>query len=149
MKLGLDLIIYAAKMLIFIGDVTIFIFSLLLRTIRLIPQLLSKTKNVSDTYISQLGKKLKIRRNRIVEREIYSSYIGFPRFEKSKLSKIKLPKFKLPSIKMPRVIPNIEPPHVAIPHVKLRHKKRGRKRILPIFIPKTAKFKYLVVGAFI
>lgn len=84
---------------------------------------------------------------KIIFREIVLPKIRLPKF---KLPNIKLPQPKFPSVIFPSIkTPHIEPPHVAIPHVKLRHKKRGRKRFLPIFVPNSAKFKYLVIGAFI
>ncbi len=130
MKLVQDLIIFGAKILIFIGDVTILIFSFLWKLLKILLRLPSKAKYISKFYLSHL-ENLKTRKKKIVETEIYSSSIGSPRFKKPKLG------LKFPKVKFPR-----------LPQFVFRHKKRGRKRILPIFIPKTAKFKYLVVGAF-
>ena len=65
-------------------------------------------------------------------------------------AKISIPKFKAPSFQKPEItpaIPSLTFPHLSIPNIHLRHKKRGRKRTLPIFIPKMAKFKYLFLGA--
>ncbi len=99
-----DLIVLVAKILIFIGDAVILIFSFAWKILQKLP--------------SPTNRKAK-------EKEIYS------------LNK----KVGLPVIKIPKL------PVLRFPHINLRHKKRGRKRTIPIFVPKTTKVKYFLVGS--
>lgn len=203
MRLIQGILIVIAKILIFIGDIVLSIFTLLWKPIKLLLNLIKKSKN----------KLFSLRKNKVVEKEIFSSEtksaprISFTAIKIKKiriphpsLPKISLPEIKLPSFHLPKppkistpnikiskpnlptpVLPKIskpqiesnkpslpkvslptfslpkfslpEPiypsfpslPHLGIPH---RHKKRGRKP-LPIRVSKSAKFKYLFVGAII
>ncbi|MBI4098002.1 MAG: PBP1A family penicillin-binding protein [Candidatus Levybacteria bacterium] len=122
MKLVQDLIIFVAKILIFIGDVTILILSLPWKALEL----------------------LRIpRKSRVVEQEIYN-------INKSKTLKdnLRLPVFRLPKLKL--VLPSIKFPKVKLSrlkhiHLSLRHKKRGRPR-LPRVVPFAIRFKYIFIG---
>lgn len=138
MKLIQGILIVIAKVLIFIGDIVLFIFGLGWKIIKPIFDL---AKKVLDKLISPLES-----RNKIVEKEIFNSEknskslkpnikpIGKPKFPSLSFPKLALPSFEF-------LLPSY-PPFPSLPH---RHKRRGRPP-LPLKIPKTAKFKYLVIG---
>lgn len=157
MKLGLDLIILAAKILIFIGDVTLLIFSLPWKALKIISEV-SKFPH----------------QKKAVEREIYNPSapaktkknisIKFPVFKipalpklsinviLNKVKDLKILHFiqndnkKLPKVKLPQIVfPQIKFPQVRILHFKLRHKKRGRPR-LPRVVPFKTRVKYVLIG---
>lgn len=142
MKLVEELIIFAAKILIFIGDLTILTAS--------IPPKIIKTILLIFRFFKNKASKFSYKK-RVVEKEIFSSEEKTPIIKLPKISAPKIPDFKL-RLKLPR--PRLRKPKfpqldltfsVRLPNLHIRHKKRGRKR-LPMRVPFIIKFKYLFVG---
>ena len=87
--------------------------------------------------------------NKVVEKEIFNSESALTKAKSIKPNIKPINRPKVPSLSIPRFsVPSFElllpyyPPFPTMPH---RHKRRGRPP-LPLKIPKTAKFKYLVIG---
>ncbi|MBI2621423.1 MAG: PBP1A family penicillin-binding protein [Candidatus Levybacteria bacterium] len=120
MKLVEDLIILAAKILIFIGDVTLLFLSLLWKIL------------------------IHLRRKKIVEQIIFSTEeeTKKPIVKLPRLPQFKLPVFKLPVVKMQQI--KLSRPH--LPKFHLKHKKRGRPR-LPLRLPFQTRLKYILIGS--
>ena len=146
MKLIQGILIVIAKILIFIGDIVLFIFGL---GWKLIKPLFNLTKKTEDRLINLFGNK-----NKVVEKEIFNSENKLESFKSLRpnikpVNKSVLPPLQFPKISIPRFsVPSFEfllpfyPPFPSLPH---KHRRRGRPP-LPLKIPKTAKFKYLAVG---
>lgn len=175
------IVIFVAKILIFIGDVVLFILGFSRKIIERFFQFFVGIKNIDFNAFYRIKRLLnKLLLHRTIEKEIIN-------FEKSKeklflkrpslpalnihqrLSKPNSPKLNLPKFSIPKIyFPNFNFPKLKIPTIKipdistipsfidpalpksptlhLRHKKRGRKRILPVLVPTSMKFKYLFSG---
>lgn len=141
MKLIQGILIVIAKVLIFIGDIVLFIFGL---GWKLIKPLIVLAKRIENNFQNIFKS-----RNKVVEKEIFNSETRLVSFKFSKpnikpVRKLTLPIISTPSLSAPSfefLLPAY-PPFPSFPH---RHRRRGRPR-LPLKIPKTAKFKYLFVG---
>ncbi len=167
-----SLIIFVAKILIFIGDVTIFVFSspwkLVEALSRNTPRLNSK-KHVEKEIFNQEStrkKNISLKIPEIKKPEIRLPKINIPDFKlpsvnfkfkipkynfpkfhipKTTIPEIKIPKFSLPRISFPKIgMPKINTPKLHTPHIK-KHKKRGRPR-LPVTLPFKTRFKYAFIG---
>lgn len=145
MKLVQDLIIFVAKILIFIGDVVILMFSFSWEVLKKVSQIVGKIKEISQSYIKNLRHTtLFLKRHGVVEKEIFTPdketkkilpiKISKPEINTDFIKYFRLPNFELPSIKIP-----------SRPHFHLRHKRRGRPR-LPRIIPFATRFKYIFIG---
>jgi len=136
MKLIQAILIVIAKVLIFIGDIVLFFLTLPWKIIKPLINFFEKIKN---NIFFKFYKE-----NNVIEKEIFNS--------ENKLSNIKSLKLKTKINKKSTLShfskPNFEfllPHYPPFPGLLHKHKKRGRPP-LPLKIPKTAKFKYLVIG---
>ena len=146
MKLIQGILIVIAKVLIFIGDIVLFILGAFIKPIKFL-------HNLSNNSLSFLPKKTK-NKEKVVEKEIFNSEnkINLVKSFKPNLKHLNKPvlrSFSVPKLTFPKLsAPSFEyllpyyPPFPSFPH---RHRRRGRPP-LPLKIPKTAKFKYLFVG---
>lgn len=154
MKQVKNLVIFVAKILIFIGDVVLFLFGLIWKPIK---------------YFFGLFINLRNKRAHTVEKEIFSSenrkipHLSINQIKFNLNTKLKFPKIPKPSfpdVKKPRIyfikpsIPTVKKPSIKsfelpkfrLPHIRFGRVKRGRKRIHPFFVPRSIKFKYLFAG---
>lgn len=164
------LIIFVAKILILIGDATIFIFQLPWKIIKVFGKNTYKfpAKKEKEIFSSEKTQKKNISFNTpklkvpdVKLPKLTFPKITFPKFNFPKLNlNLKFPKFNLPQIKKPKVslpkittpklvipslgFPKISGPKLSIPHLK-KHKKRGRPRI-PTTLPFRTRFKYAFIG---
>ena len=129
MRFVQDIVIFGAKILIFIGDLTI--------TIASIPLIVIKTILFISRTLKRKALKFSYKR-KIVEKEIYSAGEEIPSLK----LRIKLPRLRLRKLKLPRLDLTSS---ARLAKLNFKHKKRGRKR-LPLRIPFLIKFKYLFVG---
>jgi 1A family penicillin-binding protein len=128
MKLIQGILIVIAKVLIFIGDIVLFLLNLAWKIAKLPFIFINKLNN---NLLSLYRNK-----NKVIEKEIFNS----ERKIKSLISlKPKKAVHNSPSLNFLLVH---YPPFPSLPH---RHRRRGRPP-LPLKIPKSAKFKYLFVG---
>ena len=165
MRLFQDIVIFVAKILIFIGDIVLLIFSPLWKITKFLLDTLNITKSKAVKFSKQLDRKLKIpHRKKALEYEIYNSIkkttfskIRFPklRLHEFRLLNISYPTFKLPKIVFPRLPKpgtggqaQIKLPQITLPHIAIKHRKRGRKRIHPLVLPFSTRIKYIFIGTF-
>ena len=170
MKLIEDLIIFVAKILIFIGDVTLLILSLPWKIIKIFSKLLPQKKVVEQVIFiaAEETKKSPIKLPRLPwpgtggQASFQLPHPNFQRFPRLRLptftfprldlpssarrAKIKLPQLKLPVFKLPEIkIPQVKLSRPNFPKFHLRHRRRGRPR-LPLRLPFQTRLKYIFIG---
>ena len=124
-NLAHDIIIFAAKILILIGEGVLLILFLFWKIIKTIFNFLTRAKNKIALIPVAAKKHLKFtKRKKIIEREVYSAD------KRTWLTALNHKKF------------------FRIPKIRLRHKKRGRPR-LPLTLPFKTRLKYIFIGSFI
>ncbi len=150
-----DLIILIAKILIFIGDITLGIFTFFWRIFKLIVKLFKLVWQK----ILFLPRKFGEVKPRINEKEIFTAGPTL-KFRKFSLPKFSLPRIKPPAVHFPKIkvplLPQISLPILKFPKIQLRlphlprlnlrTKQSTRRRFLTI-IPFRTKFKYLFIGS--
>ncbi len=169
------LIIFVAKILISIGDATIFIFLLPWKLIEILGNKIykfhAKKEKEIFSYEKTQKKNISFKATRLKFPEVKIPKLTFPRitFSKFNFSKLKfnlkfpelvLPKIKKPKVSLPKIItpkiiipkrsvPNFGFPKINSPKLSVphlkKHKKRGRPRI-PTTLPLRTRFKYAFIG---
>ncbi len=162
MDLVRNFVIFVAKILIFIGDVVIMIFSFLWKTIKAALLVSKKINARIPGSITKLKQRIRIP-HRVVEKEIYSieedepkislPSIELPTFDKPNFSKpninftipeIKLPTFHLPKLKVERItiviptfkFPKVIKPTIILPAFKFPTIKLPELKLPSISLPK-------------
>ncbi len=145
------LIVFVAKILILIGDITLFV---ILFPYKLFKKVEIKFSNIKEIFNSETEKELKK-----VTKKHFNLDINFPKFFRASFPALpnvefpeKFPKLfnskvpEIPKIKISGIaLPKISILKPSLPHIKKHHAKRGRPK-LSTRLPFLTKFKYVFIG---
>lgn len=144
MRLLLDFIIFGAKILIFIGDIVIKIFTPIWKQVNTVIKNISLAeKKIKNLKISTSSHPLFLLAKKAAKKEIFARKSAVKNKEKNILLNYHKLRKKNFSFKFPKF--KLKQPMLLFPNIKLRHRKRGRPK-LPQTLPFKTRFKYIFYG---